>query len=161
MPRVLGANQKVAIARIASQADRLIAAGNKLLSAKGAAAKLCSKRFGCNGQPVDHMKDLDCEKVWPRLRVSIYLLRECLADELKQALDQPRDYLLPESEFCDRRRGSRVRASEKEWFRIVKAGYDRVAVANGLDFRRDPHPGGYQAHRLYHSQGPSPGVLKG
>ena len=34
-------------------------------------------------------------------------------------------YLLPEAELPERHRGSKVRASEAEWHKIVKAGYDR------------------------------------
>ena len=56
MSPVLGQNQREAIRRIASQVDKLIAREEKLLSAKGAAAKLSSKRFDYNGQPVEHMR---------------------------------------------------------------------------------------------------------
>ncbi|CAE7300353.1 unnamed protein product [Symbiodinium sp. CCMP2592] len=129
MGRTLGANQKVAIQRLGSQVDRLIARKEKLPSAKAAASKLCSKRFDYNGQPVDHMKDLDATKVikaWPRVAsAAVVDLKDCLPPDLAAALDNPRQYLLPEAELPDRHRGSRVRASETEWHKIVRAGYDR------------------------------------
>ena len=42
-------------------------------------------------------------------------------------------YLLPETELPERHRGSRVRASDEAWFKIVKAGYDRGMFTAGRD----------------------------
>ena len=52
-------------------------------------------------------------------------LKDCLPEELAAALDDPQSYLLPKTERPERRRGSKVYASEQDWFEIVKAGYDR------------------------------------
>ena len=94
-----------------------------------AVKKLKSKRFDYNGQPVDHMLDLDAEKIvraWPAPgSVAVVNLEDCLPSALKEAIQNPADYLLPETELPERHRGSRVRASDEEWFKIVKAGYDR------------------------------------
>ena len=65
-------------------------------------------------------------KAWPKLgSAAVVDLKDCLPEELKEALDRPRDFLLPEAELPDRHRGSRVRASDAEWYKIIKAGYDR------------------------------------
>ncbi|CAE7679050.1 unnamed protein product [Symbiodinium sp. CCMP2456] len=129
MSSTMGANQAKAISRVASQVDRLRARPEKILSAKAAVAKLSSKKFDYNGHPVDRMKDLVVEKVlkaWPRPgSAAVVDLRDCLPEELREALDRPREFLLPEAELPDRHRGSRVRATETEWHKIVKAGYDR------------------------------------
>ncbi|CAE7940374.1 unnamed protein product, partial [Symbiodinium necroappetens] len=129
MARVLTANQKEAIKRIGEQVNRLISREDRLPPAKAAAAKLCSKKFDYNGQPVERMRDLVAEKVlkaWPRVgSAAVVDLRDCLPEELRTALDRPRDFLLPEAELPERHRGSKVRASDEEWRKIVKAGYDR------------------------------------
>ena len=52
-------------------------------------------------------------------------LQDCLPEELKDAIQDPRAFLLPETELPERHRGSRVRATDDEWYKIVKAGYDR------------------------------------
>ncbi|CAE7038055.1 unnamed protein product [Symbiodinium sp. CCMP2592] len=46
-------------------------------------------------------------------------------DELKEAIQDPAAYLLPVTELPERHRGSRVRADDEQWHKIVKAGYDR------------------------------------
>ncbi|CAE7668538.1 unnamed protein product [Symbiodinium sp. CCMP2592] len=137
MGATLYQNQKVAIKRVASQVDRLIARSERLLSSSQALKKLRSKTFDYNGHPVDHMQDLSFSKVikaWPRQGTAAVVdLKDCLPEELQEALDHPEDYLLPEAELPERHRGSRVRASEEEWFKIVKSGYDRgmfVAVSD-------------------------------
>ena len=129
MARVLTTNQKEAIKRIGEQVNRFISREDRLPPAKAAAAKLCSKKFDYNGQPVEHMRDLIAEKVlkaWPKVgSAAVVDLRDCLPEELRTALDRPRDFLLPEAELPERHRGSKVRASDEEWHKIVKAGYDR------------------------------------
>ena len=129
MARSLTANQRVAIKHIGEQVDRFIQREDRLPSAKAAATKLCSKKFDYNGQPVEHMRDLIAEKVlkaWPKVgSAAVVDLKDCLPEELRSALDRPRDFLLPEAELPDRHRGSKVRASDEEWHKIVKAGYDR------------------------------------
>ncbi|CAE7177202.1 unnamed protein product [Symbiodinium necroappetens] len=129
MARTLTTNQKEAIKRIGEQVDRFISREDRLPPAKAAAAKLCSKKFDYNGQPVEHMRDLVAEKVlkaWPKVgSAAVVDLRDCLPEELRTALDRPRDFLLPEAELPERHRGSKVRASDEEWHKIVKAGYDR------------------------------------
>ncbi|CAE7232215.1 unnamed protein product [Symbiodinium sp. CCMP2592] len=129
MQGTLGTNQKKALARIGGQIDRLLEHEVRMPSTEEAVTKLGSKKFDYNGQPVDHMQDLVAERVlaaWPRPgSAAVVNLQECVPHELKEALNNPRDYLLPETELPERHRGSRVRASETEWFKIVKAGYDR------------------------------------
>ena len=89
MARVLTANQKEAIKRIGEQVNRFISREDRLPPAKAAAAKLCSKKFDYNGQPVEHMRDLVAEKVlkaWPRVgSAAVVDLRDCLPEELRPA----------------------------------------------------------------------------
>ena len=58
--------------------------------------KLKSKRFDYNGQPVDHMLDLDAEKIvraWPAPgSVAVVNLEDCLPSDLKEAIQNPADY---------------------------------------------------------------------
>ena len=68
--------------------------------------------------------DLDAEKIvraWPAPgSAAVVNLEDCLPTDLKEAI-----HLLHETELPERHRGLRVRASDEEWFKIVKAGYDR------------------------------------
>ncbi|CAE7227472.1 unnamed protein product [Symbiodinium sp. CCMP2592] len=129
MPRVLGNAQLRVIGKIAAQVDRLLARGGTVGPAPEAVKKLKAKKFDYNGQPIDHMLDLEADKVikaWPSPgSAAVVSLEECLPPDLRQAIQNPADYLLPETELPERHRGSRVRASDQEWFKIVKAGYDR------------------------------------
>ena len=55
-------------------------------------------------------------------------MEDCLPTDLKEAI-----HLLHETELPERHRGLRVRASDEEWFKIVKAGYDRGMFTAGRD----------------------------
>ncbi|CAE6967009.1 unnamed protein product [Symbiodinium sp. CCMP2592] len=129
MSKSLSLCQLRAVGRIAGQAERFAKLTPKIGPAKAAIAKLSAKKFDYSGQAVEHMLELDAEKVikaWPKPgSAAVVDLQDCLPDDLKKALDHPRDYLLPETELPERHRGSKVRATDEEWYKIVKAGYDR------------------------------------
>ena len=75
------------------------------------------------------MMNLEAEKVikaWPGLgQAAVVDLKDCLPEHLASMLDDPKQFLLPKTELPERHRGSKLWASEAEWERIVKAGYDR------------------------------------
>ncbi|CAE7375548.1 unnamed protein product [Symbiodinium sp. CCMP2592] len=104
LPRTLSNAQIAVVNRVAEQITRLISRGGTVGPAPESVKRLKSKKFDYNGQPIDHMQDLVAEK---------------------EAIQDPTAYLLPEAELPTRHRGSRVRASDEEWYKIVRAGYDR------------------------------------
>ena len=101
MSRSLSPCHLQAIGRIAGQVDRILAIPTSLTTAEEAVQRLKGKRFDYNGEPVDHMMDLNAEQVGGRGGPKG-------PDHLKEALDRPDLYLLPETELPERRSGSRV-----------------------------------------------------
>ena len=73
MARVLGNAQMQVVRKIAKQVDRLLERGGAVGPAPEAVKKLKSKRFDYNGQPVDHMLDLDAggQLLWSTWRTAI------------------------------------------------------------------------------------------
>ena len=72
MARVLGNAQMQVVRKIAKQVDRLLERGGAVGPAPEAVKKLKSKRFDYNGQPVDHMLDLDAggQLLWSTWRTA-------------------------------------------------------------------------------------------
>ncbi|CAE7806385.1 unnamed protein product [Symbiodinium sp. CCMP2592] len=129
LPRTFSNAQIAVVNRVADQVTRMIGREGTVGPAPESVKKLKAKKFDYNGQPIDHMQDLVAERVipaWPSVgTAAVVNLEDCLPADLKQAIQDPTAYLLPVAELPDRHRGSRVRATDEEWHKIVRAGYDR------------------------------------
>ena len=121
--------QQSVIKRMADPVDSFIAQEDRMSTCSTASAKLKSRKFDYCGEVIERMEDLVTEKVlkaWPQPgNAAVVDLQACLPDDLAAELNSPRSFLIPKVDLPDRRRGSKVWASEHEWFKLVKAGFER------------------------------------
>ena len=111
---------------LAEPIHRFVAPETRMSPAADFGWKLKSKRFDYMGNPVEHMENLVADKVvkaWPTPgNAAVVDLKACLPDELASKLDDPHSFLTPKVDLPERRRGSKVWATEDEWFTVIKAG---------------------------------------
>ena len=86
-------------------------------------------RFDYAGEMVAIMEDLDADKViacWPKVgEAGIQPAERFVSEEVKEWLLKPRSTLLPRCYWPDKPPKSRVRASDAEWEKLVRAAVER------------------------------------
>ena len=121
--------QKDAVTRMAATVDANINTGHQVVSFSECDALLSSKKYDYAGRPVEYMEDLECEKLlpcWPRVgQAAVQPIELFLTEETKLAMANPRGLLLPKDKMPAKALRSKVRATDTEWFKIVKAGVER------------------------------------
>ena len=125
----LSANQKKAIAAMAEVVDRNVATGDELPTLAEAKNLLASKRYDYCGNPVEHMMDLEADKViptWPKVgEAAKCCITDFLSGEALEAMKSPEKFLLPEDKMPMNSKRSKVRASDEEWTKICRAAAQR------------------------------------
>ena len=96
---------------------------------QAAAAQLVDSKFDYAGEPVMQMEDLIADKVipvWPEVgSAAVQDVVDYLPSPLREKIMDPRQCLLPIWEWPHRPPKSKVRASQEEWEKIVRAGKAR------------------------------------
>eukprot|EP00435_Cladocopium_sp_Y103_P023053 s2813_g5.t1 len=86
-------------------------------------------RFDYGGEMVSVMEELEADSViacWPKVgEAGIQPAERFVSEEVKEWLSKPRSTLLPRCYWPDRPPKSRVRASDAEWEKLVKAAVER------------------------------------
>ena len=121
--------QKQAIARLAGIVESNICTAHPVATLGESEALLSSKKYDYAGRPVEYMQDLVCDKVimaWPKVgQAAIQPITKFLNDDTKELFKDPNKLLLPKDKMPANALKSRVRATDKEWFRIVQEGVKR------------------------------------
>ena len=139
----LSACQRAALTQLGATVDANILSADSLLPFADCDKLLSSKRYDYAGRPVEYMEDLVCEKVvmaWPRIgHAGIQPIESFLTPETLAAFQDPHKLLLPWERMPSNAPRSRVRASDAEWFKIVRAGWERgmMKPVNDADVPRD------------------------
>lgn len=125
----LSSLQRDAISRMARVVDSNILTSEQLLPFGECDKLLNSKKYDYAGRPVEYMEDLVCERIlpaWPRKgQAAIQPLDAFLTPETKKLLEDPQKLLLPPEKMPTNVVRSKVRASDQEWFKIVRAAWER------------------------------------
>eukprot|EP00435_Cladocopium_sp_Y103_P054322 s280_g17.t1 len=121
--------QEYAITRMANVITANIITAHPLASLGECDKLLSSKKFDYAGRPVEYMEDLICERVlpaWPKKgQAAIQPIEAFLSAETKKALEDPSKLLLPIEKMPYNAPRSRVRATDQEWYALVKAAWER------------------------------------
>ena len=121
-------NQKVAIQELGERITRNIIS-SEVPTAGEAKGMLNTKRFDYCGNPVEHMQELDADKViatWPKVGAAgIRYITEFLDGDLSEAVKNPKSWWLPKDRMPEKRTVSRVRASDETWYKICEAAHAR------------------------------------
>ena len=121
--------QIAAISQLAEVVTSNIVSGTPLKTLRESERLLSPKRYDYSGNPIEYMEDLVCEKVlpaWPRPgQAGIRPIEAFLKEETKAALAEPAKLLLPPDKMPEQGIRSRARASDAEWFNIVRAAHPR------------------------------------
>eukprot|EP00435_Cladocopium_sp_Y103_P054971 s63_g18.t1 len=129
IPDALSDLQKHAISKLASSVASNILTADQLLPFAECDNLLASKKYDYAGRPVEYMEDLECDKVvmaWPAPgKAAVQPLEAFLNAETIEAMSDPYKLLLPKEKMPHNALRSRVRASDTEWFRIVRAAWER------------------------------------
>ena len=130
-PAALTTVQKAAISHLGRQVTSNIITADTLASYGECEKLLSSKKYDYAGRPVEYMEDLECEKViqaWPKAgQAGVQPITAFLTEETRALLMDPRRLLLPPDKMPQNALKSKVRATDDEWFRIVKE-----AAARGM-----------------------------
>ena len=90
---------------------------------------LSTVRFDYQGEPVVAMEEIRADKViaaWPKVgQAAVQDALTFLPEKLKAKLLDPTSCLKPGHEWPSEPHQSRVRASDEEWSKVVKAAYER------------------------------------
>eukprot|EP00438_Fugacium_kawagutii_P016768 Skav231119 [mRNA] locus=scaffold7:90570:104623:- [translate_table: standard] len=117
-------NQKRAISGLADTVTNNIVTADPLPSLGECDKLLSSKKFDYAGKPVEYMEDLVCERVlpaWPKKgQAGIQPIEDFLSPETREVFDHPEKLLLPTEVLPKNALRSRVRATDHEWFHLVK-----------------------------------------
>ena len=129
MDTQLSPNQKLAIAEVAKAIDDNVLCADPVPTYGEAKAALQSKKFDYAGNPVECMQDLVAERVFPTCpkpgEAAIKCITEFLEGEVKEAMADPNQWILPFDLQPASSKKSIVRATEDEWFKICAEGYKR------------------------------------
>eukprot|EP00435_Cladocopium_sp_Y103_P044009 s914_g12.t1 len=121
--------QQHAVTKMASTVTANVLSANQLLPYAECDKLLSSKKYDYAGRPVEYMEDLECDKVvlaWPAPgKAGVQPIESFLSAETLEAMADPTKLLLPKEKMPVNALRSRVRASDAEWFRIVKAAWER------------------------------------
>ena len=125
----LSPNQKKALSAMAEVVDRNVVMEDELPTLAEAKNLLASKRYDYCGNPVEHMMDLEADKViptWPKIgEAAKCCITDFLSGEALEAMKTPEKYLLPEDKMPLNSKRSKVRASDEEWLKICRAAAQR------------------------------------
>ena len=136
-------NQQKAVFMLARQIDRRMIGSDQLPKMGKLKENLNSKRFDYSGNPVEHMLELDAEKVieaWPRPGAAAKVeTTSLLSAEMLSAIGDPKDWWLPHDRKPSKATRSKVRASDETWFKICSAAHERgmMRPVNDEDLCRD------------------------
>lgn len=129
MDTQLSPNQKLAIAEVAKAVEDNILCADLVPTYGEAKASLQSKKFDYSGNPVEYMQDLVADRVfptWPRPgEAAIRCITDFLEGEVKEAMADPNQWILPLDLQPASSKKSIVRATEEEWYKICAEGYKR------------------------------------
>ena len=121
--------QRQAVARIAAIVDANINVAHPVASFGESDSLLSSKKYDYAGRPIEYMEDLVCEKVvmaWPKIgQAGIQPIINFLDDDTKKLFEDPSQLLLPKDKLPMNALKSRVRATDEEWYKLVKEGAKR------------------------------------
>ena len=122
-------NQRVAIQQLGETNNRNIVTEKKLPTAGDAKEILNSKHYDNCDNPVEHMQELDAEKVistWPKVgSAGVRYITEFLDEEMGKAVSDPKSWWLPRDRMPEKRTISRVRATDETWYQICEAAHAR------------------------------------
>ena len=122
-------NQRRAIQAIAEVADRTLVTDAEIPTLAEAKVLLASKRYDYCGNPVEHMMDLEADKVIPTWPKEGEAAKCCITDFLTgdalEAMRSPGKFLLPLDKMPLNSKRSKVRASDDEWLKICRAAAQR------------------------------------
>ena len=129
-PKELTAVQRrMAHEHLKPAAQRLIGADRELPSREEVKAELERKGHDYDGSSWVKMEDLEYEKIlscWPsKDHAAVAPITKFLEGETLQMVKYPQMSILPEEEWPESLPKSYVRASQEEWNKLVKEGYER------------------------------------
>ena len=128
-PPQLSAAQELMVTRLFEAVKRFEAKGGKMAPFKACREAIGCVRFDYSGEPVQYMESLIAEKViacWPRPgEAAVQDAVKFVPPEVREWLENPAACLLPQAAWPERPPVSRVRADDKEWEAIVRAGVER------------------------------------
>ena len=143
MDTKLSENQRKAIAEIAQVINRNILSADRIPTLVEARASLQSKRYDYSGNPIEHMLDLEADKViptWPKVgEAGIRCITEFLSGESLEVMKDPHAWVLPYDKMPEKAKRSNVRATDAEWEKLVEAAYKRgmMTMVEDADIPRD------------------------
>ena len=130
-------NQEVAIEILAQTIDRNIMVADPLPPTPKVKEMLNSKRFDYMGNPIEHMLDLDADKViaaWPAEGAAgVRCITDFLEGDVLEAVDNPKGWWLQDDRMPLRRTRSRVRATDEVWYKLCKAAHARNMMKPVMD----------------------------
>ena len=125
----LNENQVKALTGLAQLVDRNIMSGHPLGTLGEARKLLSSKKFDYAGKPIEYMEDLEAwrvEPAWPKKgEAAIQPIEKFLSSKTKELMKDPMSHLLPVDLMPTDVPRSRVRASDREWFKLCKMAHER------------------------------------
>ena len=147
-PKELTRAQKLTVEHLCRALRYVEASGLKCEAFEEAAQKLAAARFDYQGEPVMPMEDIVAERViaaWPKVgQAAVQEAVEFLPEPLRRKLCDPESCLKPAQDWPVKPPHSKVRASDEEWAKVVRAAYERglmVAVEQDEVFKdKDGHP---------------------
>ena len=129
MDSKLSPNQALAVAEVARTVDSNIISADEVPTLGEARASLQSKKYDYAGNPVEYMQELKAEKVfptWPRPgEAGVRCITDLLEGEVKEAMMDPHQWVLPWDKQPLTSKRSIVRATDSEWEKICTEGYKR------------------------------------
>ena len=136
-PPSLSAAQELMLTRLYNVIKRFKDKGGKVSAFAACKEAIGTARFDYAGEPIQYMEELVADRVipcWPKPgEAAVRDARDFVPPEVCEWLDNPRACLLPSAAWPDSPPKSRVRATDAEWERIVRAGVER-----GMMCRVDP-----------------------
>ena len=121
--------QELMLTRLVDVGTRISYHGGSVRSYKEGYAELVTAKFDYSGEPVQYMQELVAEKVipcWPKVgEAAVQDAVRFVDPQVRAWLEDPIACLLPVSQWPDVPPLSRVRATDTEWEKIVRAGYER------------------------------------
>ena len=151
-------NQRLAIQQLGETISRNIVTAEILPTVGEAKEMLNTKRYDYCGNPVEHMQELDAEKIiatWPKVGAAgVRYITEFLEGELGEAVSDPKAWWLPRDRMPEKRTVSRVRATDETWYKICEAAHARgmMEVVEDSELMKDRN-----GHYIVNGAG---GVLK-
>ena len=126
--KVLNAGQEAMVERILRATRRLLSLDGPLPGVEDL-KDLLLKDVGYSGKAVIFMEELYAEQVvacWPEVgQAAVQNVSKFLTGDSKRLVENPEECLLPNEEWPDKPRASKVRASDTEWNQIVAAAFER------------------------------------